>query len=243
MYTRLKKIGLHITPSWISQRIEPLGRRIIALSYRGTAYQCNLCHYRLRQFVQLSSGDLLCPRCGSLGRTRGLWALINDQVKDKKLLHFSPPKALRSRLQTSNTKTYTTSDYMGEFTSDKQYDLCDIALQDNAIDMILCFHVLEHIEDDHKAISELYRILLPGGQAYIQTPFKSGEIYEDSSLRTPRERKVYFGQEDHVRIYSPDGLRARLQNGGFKVELIRQLHDANNFHGLKEEEIILVASK
>lgn len=243
MYTRLKKIGFHITPKWMRRKIEPLGRSIIALSYRGTQYQCNLCNYRLRQFVQLSSGDLLCPRCGSLGRTRGLWAVIKDRIDGKKVLHFSPPKSLRTKLAASKTLTYISSDYMGEFASDKQYDLCNIAMEDNATDVILCFHVLEHIEDDQLAMSELYRILVPGGQAYIQTPFKSGEIYEDLNLTSPEDRKIHFGQEDHVRIYSPEGLKTRLQNQGFDVEIIRQKHEANHINGLKADEIILIASK
>ena len=49
----------------------------------------------------------------------------------------------------------------------------------NTYDLIICYHVLEHINKDLKAMSELFRILKPGGKVYIQTPFKEGVIYEN----------------------------------------------------------------
>ncbi len=244
MYTKLKKIGLRFTPKWMRDRVEPIARSIIALRYKGNEFQCNLCKYKLNSFVLLDSEDLLCPRCGSLGRTRGLWALIQSEISGKRVLHFSPPKSLRKAIKLyGRTKAYTTSDYMGEFSADRQYNLCDIDKEENTVDIVICFHVLEHIVEDQQAMSELYRILTPGGKAYIQTPFKSGEIYEDQKIQSPLERKTHFGQEDHVRIYSPKGLRARLQLVGFDVEVISQNHGKHNFHGLKEEEIIIVATK
>ena len=42
-------------------------------------------------------------------------------------------------------------------------DLTDIQYPDHSFDVIFCSHVLEHIEDDGKAMSEMYRILGPGG--------------------------------------------------------------------------------
>lgn len=49
-------------------------------------------------------------------------------------------------------------------------DIHKIPLSDNLVDGIICASVLEHIENPHKAISEMYRILKPGGKIFIYVP-------------------------------------------------------------------------
>ncbi|MCW8961534.1 MAG: class I SAM-dependent methyltransferase, partial [Ignavibacteriaceae bacterium] len=85
-------------------------------------------------------------------------------------------------------------------------------------DAILCYHVLEHIEDDKKAISELYRILKPGGWAILQSPIDTDreKTFEDFTITSSQERKKIFGQEDHVRIYGKD-YSLRLKKEDFVV--------------------------
>jgi predicted SAM-dependent methyltransferase len=111
----------------------------------------------------------------------------------------------------------------------------------------ICYHVLEHITADAQAISELYRILKPGGTCWIQTPFKEGEIYEDFSITDAAERWEHFHQEDHVRIYSAEGLAQRLSAGGFEVEILhfkeKENPDEHKQMGYKQEETILLARK
>lgn len=46
-----------------------------------------------------------------------------------------------------------------------------LPLPDNSVDCVLCCEVLEHIEDPRKVCLEIYRILKPGGVAFISTPF------------------------------------------------------------------------
>ncbi len=43
-------------------------------------------------------------------------------------------------------------------------------LSDNSFDTIVSFQVIEHIQDDSLFLKEVYRILRPGGKAYITTP-------------------------------------------------------------------------
>lgn len=33
----------------------------------------------------------------------------------------------------------------------------------NHFDCVICYHVLEHIPDDQKAMEEIFRVLKPGG--------------------------------------------------------------------------------
>lgn len=77
----------------------------------------------------------------------------------------------------------------------------------------------------------------------IQTPFKKGSIYENAAIKYPSDRKVHFGQEDHVRIYSVNGLKLRLEQVGFLVKIMMFSEDENNYYGFKTEEYILIATR
>ncbi len=43
-------------------------------------------------------------------------------------------------------------------------------LEDDAFDMLVSFQVIEHIQDDYFFLDEIYRVLKPGGKAYLTTP-------------------------------------------------------------------------
>ncbi len=45
-------------------------------------------------------------------------------------------------------------------------------MEDRSFDVVLSFQVIEHIRDDRFFLQEIYRILKPGGMAYITTPNK-----------------------------------------------------------------------
>lgn len=44
-------------------------------------------------------------------------------------------------------------------------------IPDNCFDLIICTEVLEHVANPFAAVAEINRMLRPGGQAYITTPF------------------------------------------------------------------------
>lgn len=73
--------------------------------------------------------------------------------------------------------------------------------------------------DDAKGIAEMYRVLKKGGFAILAVPFDRNRetTYEDASITTAAERKKYFGQTDHVRIYGTDYVQ-RFLKPGFKQE-------------------------
>jgi predicted SAM-dependent methyltransferase len=239
MYEQLKQL----VPKSFIEKHKPRLRQLVAMGYAGSNNACNVCGYNLRKFVTLSNSDKICPNCGSLPRTRRLWQLIQDKVAQKKVLHFSPPQSLQNAFRTLKNVTYVTTDYAGEFNADKHYNIENISELDHTYDIIICYHVLEHICNDQHAMKELYRILKPGGTCYIQTPFKSGEIYEDDSIISEEDRLIHFGQEDHVRIYSVDGLCNRLTQSGFKVTVSEFKEASLNFHGYKPHEFVIQAVK
>jgi hypothetical protein len=92
-------------------------------------------------------------------------------------------------------------------------------------------------------MSELFKILKPQGKCFIQTPFKEGGIYEDVSKQSKEERRQHFGQEDHVRIYSISGLKSRLENIGFKVDILSFSNEADNYFGFSQKENVLMCTK
>lgn len=244
MYEILKSITKKILPKKILQANEHWIRALLALRYRGNRYRCNTCHYGLKRFVILENGEQLCPRCGSLPRVRRLWHLLESDLQpEMTLLHFSPSPSLRKCLDKIERLTQITTDYAGEFHADKKLDITDTGEPSAHYDRIICYHILEHVPEDGKAMSELFRLLKTGGCCYIQTPFKAGEIYENLDITTPEERLKHFGQEDHVRIYSVEGLKKRLEQAGFYVEILYFETETPNMMGLKEGETVLLAKK
>lgn len=101
----------------------------------------------------------------------------------------------------------------------KQVDITNIPFDDNSFDLIMATHVLKHIPDDRKAMSELYRVLKVGGLAFLNVPiFNIPKTFEDVRINTPELRTKYYGQADHVRAYGQDYPK-RLSNAGFTVML------------------------
>jgi predicted SAM-dependent methyltransferase len=222
---------------------EELSRSFISIPYIGNKYFCNICNFRMSEFVKLENHDQLCPKCGSLGRTRRLWSLLENETQGKKILHFSPSKSLKKKLDSLDDIEHITTDYLGEFEAMKKLNIESIDEPNEEYDLIICFHVLEHIENDTMAMEELLRILKQGGMCIIQTPFKVGEIYENDAIKTDEERLIHFGQEDHLRIYSVEGLMNRLRNAGFKTRLLEYNENKNNRNGYSIDEKIILAEK
>ena len=245
MYQYLKAILRSVIPKHFLFKNELFFRRFYALLYSGSNHQCNICNKNLKRFVSLNKNDLLCPACGSVSRHRRLWEFLNKKdALTGRILHFSPSRSLYRKLSELPSIIYYSSDFADEFISDYTFDITNINQKDNSFDTIIAYHILEHISDDKKAMTELFRILKPNGRVFIQTPFKSGGIYEDTTIKTPLERLKNFGQEDHVRIYSTSGLKKRLEAIGFKVDVtIFKYDEPDDYKGFLSPETILIASK
>jgi len=98
-------------------------------------------------------------------------------------------------------------------------DITNIPFKNEVFDFILCSHVLEHVENDKKALNEFCRILKKNGNLIITVPIFDKKTYENLKIKSPRERLKYFGQKDHVRKYGLD-ISKKLLNAGFKTKII-----------------------
>jgi len=245
MYSRIKKLIINILPTKILLSNEFTIRKLYSLFFIGKNVYCNICDRHFSRFLDAFVDDKICPRCGSLGRHRRLWQIINKEItigKNDQILDFSPSRIMLKMLR-AKYPNYVSTDYLENSLVDKRYDITKISEPSDTFHWIICYHVLEHIPNDHLAMSELYRVLKKEGSAIIQTPFKDGEIYENADITSEADRLLHFGQEDHVRIYSVNGLKERLQLVGFNVRILDFTEEENNIGGFKSREHILIATK
>jgi SAM-dependent methyltransferase len=255
-----------VVPVRFRPRLKGIYQRV---SYFGFRYKCPFCHSRVRNFLPFGLDlpvlrekkvvgggyrqDALCPICRSFDRERllHLYLLHKTDIfeKPKKLLHVAPEAKVADILRAKANIDYLSADISSKHVM-VEMDITNIRLPDDFFDVIICNHVLEHIIDDSKAMSELYRTLKPGGWAILQVPISLTlkNTYEDFSITTIRAREKAFGQGDHVRIYAED-YQDRLAQVGFKVNVFKWVNEAENFggrrnlFGLNEDECIYFVSK
>jgi len=88
----------------------------------------------------------------------------------------------------------------------KRADVCRLPFEESSFDKVLCSEVLEHIEDDHGAVSEFARVLRPGGLLVVTVPSEASIVHEYEDA---------FG---HVRPgYSSESLQSLLTSQGLTV--------------------------
>lgn len=80
------------------------------------------------------------------------------------------------------------------------YDGVTIPAEANAFDGVVSFQVIEHLHDDRQYLSEVYRVLKPGGVFLLTTP---NRLHRLKPGQQPRNRF-------HVREYHPDEFAALL---------------------------------
>lgn len=237
------------------------------LLYIGDKFECPFCGGHFRKF--LSTGldipilreknvvgagyrlNAICPRCNSSDRERLIYLYLKNTTNilygNLKILHIAPERNLRKVLMSNPNINYLSADINPPLATAKM-DITNIEYEDNLFDVIICNHVLEHIQDDRKAMSELYRVLKPCGRAILQVPISllSNKTYQDAKVLSPEEREKAFGQTDHVRIYARD-YKNRLEKVGFSVKvysLTKEFGESlTHKYGLLKDENIYICSK
>lgn len=97
--------------------------------------------------------------------------------------------------------------------------ITDLPLPDASVDLLVCYHVLEHVPDDGAAMREIARVLSPRGVALLQVPIRVGVPTDEDPSADRDERIRRFGQHDHVRYYGDD-FESRLADAGLGVERV-----------------------
>ena len=227
----LIKLILTLIPRPVLQRVAGWIVPVVGLLYLGKGTQCPLCGCQRRKFLPYgyvtSRENALCPNCLSLERHRLLWLwLVRESDIGRgamalpKMLHIAPEVALMrkfKKMYASTPDRYVTADLESPL-ADMHFDVQQIPLAAESFDAVICNHIMEHVEDDGKALSELYRIMRRGGWGVILSPveLEREKTFEDDTITDPAERTRIFGQYDHRRIYGRD-YAARLREAGFEV--------------------------
>jgi SAM-dependent methyltransferase len=157
--------------------------------------------------------DCTCPQCRSHHRHRSAWLTLDKfslPGEGKHILHVAPEPFLVERFR-KGSASYTAIDkYVDErFEANLvlEMDLTDLKFRDDQFDFIYCAHVLEHIADDRRAISELSRVLRPGGIAVLSVPVypieKTADLYH---LSPDAMWHVHQPGRDYYKRYMRAGL-------------------------------------
>lgn len=114
--------------------------------------------------------------------------------------------------------TYVSSD-LSSPTAMVRGDLRAMPFAAESFDVIVCFHVMEHIADDMPAFAEIGRLLKPDGVAILCVPLR-GPLTQEGAPEADWER--LYGQADHVRYYGLD-IEDRMVAAGLSVHRIDTL--------------------
>jgi SAM-dependent methyltransferase len=209
------------------QLFSGIGLKFLGFMYSGKDVKCLICGKAYKTFLpygRLSSRpNALCPNCLSLERHRLIWLYLKEKTNffqtKLNVLHIAPEHCYMKPFEAQHGEGYITADIESPLAKVKM-DIHEMPFADNRFDVVLCNHVLEHVRDDMKALSEIKRVLKPGGWAILLVPFFNpvpDKTFSDDSITDAREREKIFGQSDHVRKYGKDYAK-RLAESGMTVD-------------------------
>ena len=216
---------------------------------------CPIAKKKFKRFIK-SGNDLLTPSNGARSRHRLVWHFLENELNilniRLRLLHVAPEYSYFQILNKQKNIDYVPGDKMTLGYSNQKgvnhIDLTDLKYDDSSFDIILANHVLEHIPNDKKAMTEIYRTLKNDGLGVITVPIneKLEKTYENPSIVSPKDREKHFGQWDHVRLYAFD-IKERFEHVGFEVEIIRYLNkfskEEKEKYGFMYDVFIIVLKK
>lgn len=149
------------------------------------SFICPICGYRgpFADFVVPTGTrkNAQCPNCDALERARIQYIVMTDflnklDTNNLGMLHVSPEPFFRNLFSRKFAK-YTTTDLVMTDV-DYQADLQNLPFDDESFDIVFASHVLEHVPDDNKALSEIRRILTKNGIAILPVPLVAEKTIE-----------------------------------------------------------------
>lgn len=245
-------------------------RKLLDTLRPGKTKYCCLCDSKVSDFFSYRGGkraplmvavqtigsdveNFGCPQCNCHDRERHLFLYLQaegflEEFSEARVLHFAPEQQLSRIIQSLRPSKYVKADLHPAAEDVECLDLLKIDYPDSSFDFVIANHVLEHVDDDLQALSEIRRVLQPGGYAILQTPY-SGKLtrtFSDPGIDNRTARFQAYGQEDHVRLFGTD-IFSRIESVGF-VSRVAAHHeklldvDCNTF-GVNEREPFFLYEK
>ena len=216
---KIIKFFLQKVPRKYLQKLVLVFKIFAKLFYLGNKKECPVCGKHYRKFLPygyvISRENALCPNCLSLERHRLLWLYFKKETnlfeEKRSFLHIAPEMCFIPLFKKLPNLDYKTADI--------HLNIENMPLEDNSFDILMANHILEHVNDLPKALSEIKRVLKPNGWAVLLSPINPNRetTYEDASIISPEEREKHFGQKDHAREFGKD-YATLLEKAGFEVE-------------------------
>lgn len=251
---KLFKVILNRVPRPLLIKLSYVVRPFIAFYLKGNKYTDPIDNKSFRKFLpygyEVQRQNVLSPSTLSLERHRLLWLYLTNETNfftsKKKVLHMAPEQCFLTRFRKLN-HDYVTADIDSPI-ADVTADIINLPFNDNSFDVIFCNHVLEHVQDDTRAMKELFRVMKKGGMGIFQVPqdLNRDVTFEDNSITNPKERAKIFGQYDHVRVYGKDYFD-KLRSIGFEVKEVNYSQkistETSSKYRLMEGELLPVVFK
>ena len=222
-----------------------LWKWINSVYYSGNIVKCPLCNWNGSEFL-----NLRCPKCNSLARQRLVPYCINTfNLIDKRILHIGPNKSEYDYvLKKIDPEIYDRVALSKSKIVNLPEDITKKGLKLEYYDLIIIWHVLEHIKDDKKAIKNLFSSLRYGGKMLVSVP-----IHPEGNLKTieynnldENEYENIYGDRNHVRSCGLDYIE-RITNIGFELihEITVEAIDVKKikYYGLSKNHIAWLCEK
>jgi SAM-dependent methyltransferase len=161
--------------------------------------KCNICNnttFGKGPGGRMSVAGILprCEKCQSLERHR-IYRKIFEQLRDNQFkslsfLQFSPDRTV--------DPNWFASHEVSTYGGDNSLDLQKIDRESYQYDIVMCNHVLEHVEYDNSALNELLRITKKDGFVFLTLP---SPLHQPATNDWGHPREEQHG---HYRIYGKD---------------------------------------
>ena len=195
---------------------------------------CNICGWYGKEFgsfyneIMSQDEEVICPNCRSEPRQRALFKYLQEEflsnyiyiIRERNFLCLEVSPDPSNPVEKALKGISYTSIDLDESRAMFQMDLTDLTFKNGTFDMVVCSHVLEHIEDDVAAIKQIHRVLRDGGTALIQVPIGYYDDPDGKSTVEFGERRFY----GHFRTYGYD-FSDKLMRAGFRVDVVRFAND------------------
>ena len=221
----LISIATRIIPRHYLQHVSHFFLRIFSLFLRGNKFEDPIngkTYRKLLPYGRLKPREnAIAPDSLSLERHRLMWLFLKNKTNfftdNLKFLHIAPEYCFIKIFKGMKNLDYLTADLISPW-ADVKMDVHDIPFEENTFDVVICNHVLEHVDDADKVMKEFYRVMKPGGWGIFQVPidYNNSVTIEDRSVTDPRERERLYWQSDHLRLFGCD-YGEKLTTAGFRV--------------------------
>jgi len=248
-------LATRLIPRHYLQHVSHFFLQVFSLFMRGNKFEDpinGITYRKLLPYGRIKSREnALAPDSMSLERHRLMWLFLKEKTNfftsKLRFLHIAPEYCFIKLFKKMNNLDYVTGDLISPW-ADVQMDVHDIPFEADSFDVVICNHVLEHVDDAHKVMSEFYRVMKKGGWGIFQVPIDINSLttQEDKSITDPKERERLYWQSDHLRLFGLD-YGEKLSKVGFKVtesNFINQLNpDLVERYALPKDEIVYFCEK